>query len=112
MKRRDFIKKAGLGVAAVAATRVNVPLGHAGKKTIADFALDIYQMPDDQNDLRNRLIEGWKKAIRSDNPVEQVFLLFQREGYDATYEECLKLVEVYKAMRQSPPWSTSGPVAY
>ena len=112
MKRRDFIKKAGVGAVAVAATAVNAPFVHAGKKKIVDFALDIYQMPDDQDDLRNRLIEGWKKAIGSNNPVEKVFLLFQREGYDATYDECLQFVEVYKAMRQHPPWTQSGPVAY
>lgn len=108
MKRRDFIKKVGVGAVAVAATTVNAPFVHAGKKKIADFALDIYKMPESQVDLRDRLIAGWGNAINKPNAVEEVYLLFQREGYDATYEECLKLVEVYKEMSVKPPWGGSG----
>ena len=108
MKRRDFIKKAGVGAVAVAATAVNAPFVHAGKKKIADFALDIYKMPDSQDDLRDRLIAGWVTAINKPNAVEEVYLLFQREGYDATYEECLKLVELYKEMSVKPPWGGPG----
>ena len=33
MKGRDFIKKAGVGTAAVAATAINAPFVHAAKKT-------------------------------------------------------------------------------
>ena len=71
-------------------------------------------MPASQVDLRDRLISGWVNAIKKPNAVEEVYLLFQREGYDATYEECLKFVEVYKEMSVKPPWGGPGPspVAY
>lgn len=84
----------------------------AGKKKPVDFALDIYQMPEDQANLRDRLIKGWNEAIGSDNPVEGVYMLFRREGYDATYEECLKFIEAYKEIRQNPPWGQVGTLAY
>jgi len=116
MKRREFIKKAGVGVgtAAVAAATFNAPFVHAAKKKPVDFALDIYQMPSAQDALKNRLIEGWVKALKMPNPVDGVYLLFEREGYEATYEGCGKAVAAYKAMHKSPPWGSddSGPVSY
>jgi|LGVF01.1.fsa_nt_gb hypothetical protein len=115
MKRRDFIKKAGVGVAVIAATTVNAPFVHAAKKKPVDFALDIYQlgqMGPEQKKIRDRLATGWKKAIESNNPAEEVYMLFRLEGYDATYEECLKVVETYQNLEENPPWIEGGPVAY
>ncbi|HOP46807.1 MAG TPA: hypothetical protein PK874_04025 [Desulfobacteraceae bacterium] len=86
-----------------------------GKKKIADFALDVYQLgqmgPEQENE-RDRLVTGWKTAIASAKPVEGVYMFFRLEGYDATYEECLKVVEAYEYMRENPPWAEGGPVSY
>ena len=42
MKRRDFIKKAGLGAAAVAATAVNAPFAHTAQKTTIKWRMQTY----------------------------------------------------------------------
>ena len=42
MKRRDFIKKAGIGAAAVAATTVSAPFVHAAKKTTIKWRMQTY----------------------------------------------------------------------
>ena len=42
IKRRDFIKKAGVGAAAVAATAVNAPFVHAAKKTTIKWRMQTY----------------------------------------------------------------------
>ena len=42
MKRRDFLKKAGVGAAAVAATTVNAPFVHAAKKTTIKWRMQTY----------------------------------------------------------------------
>lgn len=116
MKRRDFIKKAGIGAAAVAATSVNAPFADAKQKGIVDFALDAYFS--NNPGLQLRLRDGWEDAMTSDNRVEAVYLLLSREGYDATYGECLKFVKVYDQMIASPPWppqqqaGTGDPIAY
>lgn len=87
----------------------------AERKTFTDFALDIYQlgqMGPEQKKVRDRLATGWMTAIGSAKPVESVYMLFRLEGYDVTYEECLKVVEAYQYMKQNPPWAAGGPVAY
>ena len=87
----------------------------AEQKTFTDFVLDIYQlgqMGPEQKKVRDRLATGWKKAIESENPVDSVYMLFRLEGYDATYEECLKVVEAYQNLKENPPWIEGGPVAY
>ena len=45
MKRRDFIKKAGIGAAAVAATTVSAPFVHAAKKTTIKWRMQTYAGP-------------------------------------------------------------------
>jgi hypothetical protein len=45
MKRRDFLKKAGLGTAAVAATAANAPFVHAAKETIIKWRLPTFTGP-------------------------------------------------------------------
>ena len=42
MKRRDFLKKAGVGAAAVAATTVSAPFVHAQKKTTIKWRMQTY----------------------------------------------------------------------
>ena len=42
MKRRDFLKKAGVGAAAVAATTVSAPFVHAAKKTTIKWRMQTY----------------------------------------------------------------------
>jgi len=42
MKRREFMKKAGVGAAAVAATAVNAPFVHASKKTTIRWRMQTY----------------------------------------------------------------------
>jgi len=42
MKRRDFLKKAGVGAAAVAAATVNAPFVHAAKKTTIKWRMQTY----------------------------------------------------------------------
>ena len=45
MKRRDFLKKAGVGAAAVAATTVNAPYVIASKKTPIKWRMQTYAGP-------------------------------------------------------------------
>ena len=45
MKRRDFLKKASVGAAAVAATTVNAPFVHAAKKTTIKWRMQTYAGP-------------------------------------------------------------------
>jgi TRAP-type mannitol/chloroaromatic compound transport system substrate-binding protein len=53
MKRRDFLKKAGVGTAVVAATAVNAPFVHAAKKTTTKWRMQtiysqgstVYKLP-------------------------------------------------------------------
>jgi len=82
------------------------------KRTLLDFPLDIYFMHNDQNMLRDRLAQQWNAAISDSNPVEAIYVLFQLEGYDVPYEDCVKIVKVYKKMREYPPWQAGGPVCY
>ena len=112
MKRRDFIKKAGIGAAAVAATSVNAPFADAKQKGIVDFALDIYNA--NQSNIKQRLATGWQNAIGDDNPVDKLYLFFRLEGYDVTLGDCVKIVEAYQKMKDYPPWQDAqgGPVAY
>jgi hypothetical protein len=84
----------------------------AGKKTLLDFPFDIYYMHGDYDELRERLAQQWKAAVSDNNPAEAVYMLFQLEGYDVPYEDCVKLVKTYKKMEAAPPWEEGGPVCY
>jgi hypothetical protein len=81
------------------------------KKTLLDFPCDIYFMHGDQDQLRERLAQEWKKAINDANPAEAIYMLFQLEGYDVPYGDCVKVLRAYRKMEAYPPWG-DGPVCY
>lgn len=82
------------------------------EKSVVDFVLDIYNA--NQPAIQTRLATSWQNAIASDNPVNAVYLLFRLEGYDITLGECVKIVESYNNLKDSPPWEqqSGGPVTY
>jgi TRAP-type mannitol/chloroaromatic compound transport system substrate-binding protein len=71
MKRRDFIKKAGLGAAAVAATTaVNAPFVHAQSKTPIKWRLQTYAGAALADWVIKPQIEAFNKAANGDMVIE------------------------------------------
>jgi TRAP-type mannitol/chloroaromatic compound transport system substrate-binding protein len=70
MKRRDFIKKAGIGAAAVAATAVNAPFVHAAKKTTIRWRLQTYAGPPLAEHVIKPSIDDFNKAANGEMVIE------------------------------------------
>jgi TRAP-type mannitol/chloroaromatic compound transport system substrate-binding protein len=70
MKRRDFIKKAGIGAAAVAATAVNAPFVHAAKKTTIRWRLQTYAGPALAAHVIKPSIDDFNKAADGEMVIE------------------------------------------
>jgi TRAP-type mannitol/chloroaromatic compound transport system substrate-binding protein len=63
MKRRDFLKKAGVGAAAVAATTVNAPFVHAAKKTTIKWRMQTYAGPALAAHVAKPAIDAFNKVV-------------------------------------------------
>jgi TRAP-type mannitol/chloroaromatic compound transport system substrate-binding protein len=71
MKRRDFIKKAGVGAAAaVAATAVNAPFVHAAKKTTIKWRMQTYAGPALAEHVIKNSIDAFNKAANGEMVIE------------------------------------------
>jgi len=70
MKRRDFLKKAGVGAAAVAATTVNAPFVHAQKKTTIRWRMQTYAGPALAEHVIKNSIEAFNKAANGEMVIE------------------------------------------
>jgi TRAP-type mannitol/chloroaromatic compound transport system substrate-binding protein len=71
MKRRDFIKKAGVGAAAaVAATAVNAPFVHAAKKTTIKWRMQTYAGPALAAHVIKPSIDAFNKAANGEMVIE------------------------------------------
>ena len=70
MKRRDFIKKAGIGTAAVAATAINAPYVIAQKKTTIKWRLQTYAGPALAAHVIKPSIDAFNKAANGEMVVE------------------------------------------
>ena len=70
MKRRDFIKKTGLGAAAVAATAVNAPFVHASKKTPIKWRMQTYAGPALAAHVCKPAIDAFNKVAKGEMVIE------------------------------------------
>jgi TRAP-type mannitol/chloroaromatic compound transport system substrate-binding protein len=70
MKRRDFIKKAGVGAAAVAATAVNAPFVHAAKKTTIKWRMQTYAGPALAEHVIKNSIDWFNTAANGEMQIE------------------------------------------
>ena len=71
MKRRDFIKKAGVGAAAaVAATAVNAPFVHAAKKTTIKWRMQTYAGPALAAHVCKKGVDAFNKAANGEMVIE------------------------------------------
>ncbi len=70
MKRRDFLKKAGLGTAAVAATAVNAPYVIAQKKTPIKWRMQTYAGPALAAHVIKPSIDAFNKAANGEMVIE------------------------------------------
>ena len=70
MKRRDFLKKAGVGAAAVAATAVNAPYVIAQKKTTIKWRLQTYAGPALAEHVIKNSIDWFNKAANGEMVIE------------------------------------------
>lgn len=70
MKRRDFIKKAGVGAAAVAATAVNAPYVIAQKKTTIKWRMQTYAGPALAEHVIKNSIDWFNKAANGEMVIE------------------------------------------
>ena len=70
MKRREFIKKAGVGTAAVAATAINAPFVHAQKKTTIKWRMQTYAGPALAEHVIKPSIDAFNKAANGDMVIE------------------------------------------
>ena len=70
MKRRDFLKKAGVGAAAVAATAVNAPYVIAQKKTTIKWRLQTYAGPALAAHVIKPSIDDFNKAANGEMVIE------------------------------------------
>ena len=62
IKRRDFIKKVGVGAAAVAATAVNAPFVHAAKKSTIKWRMQTYAGPALAAHVAKPFVDAFNKA--------------------------------------------------
>ncbi|MFZ0451459.1 MAG: TRAP transporter substrate-binding protein [Desulfatiglandaceae bacterium] len=71
MKRRDFIKKAGVGAAAaVAATAINAPFVHAAKKTTIKWRLQTYAGAALAAEVIKPSIDAFNKAANGEMHID------------------------------------------
>ena len=71
MKRREFIKKAGVGTAAaVAATAVNAPFVHASKKTTIKWRLQTYAGAALAQEVIKPSIDAFNKAANGEMHID------------------------------------------
>ena len=70
MKRRDFLKKAGVGAAAVAATAVNAPFVHAAKKTTIKWRMQTYAGAALAAHVCKPAIDAFNKAANGEMVIE------------------------------------------
>ena len=70
MKRRDFLKKAGVGAAAVAATTVNAPFVHAAKKTTIKWRMQTYAGPALSEHVCKPAIDAFNKVANGEMVIE------------------------------------------
>ena len=70
MKRRDFLKKAGVGTAAVAATAVNAPFVHAAKKTTIKWRMQTYAGAALSAHVCKPAIDAFNKAANGEMVIE------------------------------------------
>jgi len=70
MKRRDFLKKAGVGAAAVAATSVNAPYVIAQSKTTIKWRLQTYAGPALAAHVIKPSIDAFNKAANGEMVIE------------------------------------------
>jgi TRAP-type mannitol/chloroaromatic compound transport system substrate-binding protein len=70
MKRRDFIKKAGLGAAAVAATTVNAPFVHAAQKTTIKWRMQTYAGAALAEEVVKRSIKMFNEAANGEMQID------------------------------------------
>ena len=70
MKRRDFLKKAGVGAAAVAATAVNAPFVHAAKKTTIKWRMQTYAGPALSAHVCKPAIDAFNKVANGEMVIE------------------------------------------
>jgi len=70
MKRRDFLKKAGVGAAAVAATAVNAPYVIAQKKTTIRWRMQTYAGPALAAHVIKPSIDAFNKAANGEMVIE------------------------------------------
>ena len=70
MKRRDFLKKAGVGAAAVAATAINAPYVIAQKKTTIKWRLQTYAGPALAEHVIKNSIDWFNKAANGEMVIE------------------------------------------
>ncbi len=99
MKRRDFLKKAGVGAAgAVAATTVNAPFVHASKKTPIKWRLQTYAGPALAEHVIKPQIKAFNDIAGSDMTIElyssdqlvptgELFRAMQRGTIDAVQSD-------------------------
>jgi len=99
MKRREFLKKAGVGAtAAVAATAVNAPFVHASQKSTIRWRLQTYAGPALAEHVIKPQIEAFNKAANNEMVIElynadqlvptpELFRAMQRGTIDAVQSD-------------------------
>ena len=70
MKRRDFLKKAGIGAAAVAATAVNAPFVHSAKKTTIKWRMQTYAGAALSEHVCKPAIDAFNKVANGEMVIE------------------------------------------
>jgi len=70
MKRRDFLKKAGVGAAAVAATTVNAPFVHAQKKTTIKWRMQTYAGAALAEEVVKKSVQAFNKAANGEMVID------------------------------------------
>jgi len=70
MKRRDFLKKAGVGAAAVAATTVNAPFVHAAKKTTIKWRMQTYAGAALAEEVVKKSVQAFNKAANGEMVID------------------------------------------
>ena len=99
LKRREFIKKAGIGTAAaVAATTISAPYVHAAKKTTIKWRLQTYAGPALAAEVIKRSIDNFNKVADGEMVIElynsdqlvptgELFRAMQRGTIDAVQSD-------------------------
>jgi TRAP-type mannitol/chloroaromatic compound transport system substrate-binding protein len=70
MKRRDFLKKAGVGAAAVAATTVNAPFVHAANKTTIKWRMQTYAGAALAEEVVKKSVQAFNKAANGEMVID------------------------------------------